>query len=700
MTTVLKSNSRIADKNASQALCCVKCAFLRIFCIGLSLSGLMGTVRAATADPKTSGEADFTTLSLEELGSIKVSTVTGASKHEQKTTEAPSSVSIVSSEEIQQQGHRTLGDILRSVRGFYTTYDRGYNAIGVRGVNRPGDYGGRLLILVDGHRLNDPIYDTAASGRDFLLDVDLIETVEVIRGPGSSLYGNNAFFGVINVITRKGRDLHGAEVSGAVASLDTYNGRVSYGNKFTNGVEMTLSGTIHESEGNRSLYYPEFAGINNGVAEKMDQEKARSVFGNISWKGLSIEGGYVNRKKRWPTAPYSSDDATVIFNDPHFVTDDQRAFAELKLQHTFENEWELMIRAGYDHYQFGGVYPYDYFDPLQPLYLNKDLAQSGSIGTEAQVSRTVFEKHRVIAGVEARYDLQLDQKNFDIDPPDTILDIRESATSVSLYAQDEYQALKNLIINAGIRYDHFSTFGDTVNPRLALIFQPWEPATLKFLYGQAFRAPNAYENFYESTINKRNPALGPETIRSYEWVWEQKLSPHWKANASVFLNNIDGLIAYRQDPDDKKYFFDNVATVVTKGMEFELEGRWAHGLRGRASYAYSNTEDSSTGRRLANSPQHVGKLSLSVPVWGEAVFASLELQGMSERETTSGGKVGAAWLANTTLFSRDLVKGLEISASVYNLLDQHYRDPAAPDFMQDSIPQDGRSFRIKMTFRY
>lgn len=117
---------------------------------------------------------------------MEFDTVVGASKHQQKTTEAPASVSIVTKEDIKELGYRTLADVLRGVRGFYLTFDRDYYFTGTRGVNRPGDYGGRILLNINGHRLNEPIYDSLLVGREFPLDVDLIERVEVIRGPGAS----------------------------------------------------------------------------------------------------------------------------------------------------------------------------------------------------------------------------------------------------------------------------------------------------------------------------------------------------------------------------------------------------------------------------------------------------------------------------------------------------------------------------------
>ena len=663
----------------------------------LVLVSFFFTARATTTPESL---AALKSMSIEDLGAVRVETVTGASKHEQKTTEAPSAVSIVTADEIKKQGYRTLADILRGVRGFYVTYDRGDSFIGVRGVNRPGDYGGRMLITVDGHRLNDPIFDTAASGTEQLVDVDLIDRVEIIRGPGSSLYGNNAFFGVINIITRKGRDVNGAEVSGSAGSLDTYTGRFSYGNKFTNGLELLVSGTLYDSAGDRNLYYPEFAGINGGVAHDMDSGWARSLFASLSWKDISLEGGIVTRKKTWPTAPYSTTNSIVIFNDPRFHTIDERAFANLKFQHTFENNLEVMARVYYDHYRFDAEYPYDYLDPLQPVFLNRDIAQSESVGGEVQLSKTFFDRHRVTVGAEVRSDLQLDQQNFDLDPAMTYLDSHESGNFFSFYAQDEYQILKNLILNAGFRYDHFSSFGDTVNPRAALIYQPWEKTTLKFLYGQAFRAPNAYENFYVSSNNKRNPALGPETIRSYELVCEQQLDSHWRATASAFYNDIQNLIGYRQDPVDSFFYFANSSSVDIRGAEAELEGQWANGLRARASYTYTHAEDTLTGQKLSNSPEHMGKLSLTVPLWQDKLFASVELQGMSSRETVRPGSVGGFWLANATLFSRELVKGLEISASIYNLFDRRYSDPVSGDFNQNAIEQNGRQFRIKATWRF
>ena len=200
----------------------------------LTLLALLCPPRALTQDaPATPNLLD---MSLDQLMSVQIDSVYGASGFTQKVTEAPASVTIVTSEEIQKHGYRTLADILRNVRGFYVTYDRNYDYLGVRGFGLPGEYNNSIALLIDGHRLNDNIFDAAQLGTDFPVDVDLIDRVEIIRGPNSSLYVASAFLAVINIVTKRGRDMKMVDVAGDAASYGTYKGRVSYGNRFSNGL--------------------------------------------------------------------------------------------------------------------------------------------------------------------------------------------------------------------------------------------------------------------------------------------------------------------------------------------------------------------------------------------------------------------------------------------------------------------------------
>ena len=662
-----------------------------------------GTAIAADAPAKAQAkpaEPDFTAMSLEELGSIQVATVVGASKHEQKITDAPSSVTIITRQDIQEYGHRTLADVLNSVRGLYVAYDRDYNYLGIRGVNRLGDFGGRTLLNIDGHRINDPIFGSTSLGYDFPLDVDLIERVEVIRGPGSSLYGNNAFFGVINVVTRHGQDIggKGVEVSGSLGQWDTYSGRFSYGNKFTNGVELLFSGTYYESAGNPKLVFPAASGTGfpGAVERHHDGESARNFFASVSYHGFTLEGLYGRRDKELPNGPYYA-----VFNDGRNKHTDELANVEARYERDLPSDWHLLARTYFDHYAYDGAFAFDYLGDGN-LTVNRDTPRARWWGGEIQASKTLWDKHRLTMGAEGRYDQEQHQENFDLAPAATYLDVTKSAYSVGAYAQDEFNLLKTLTINAGVRYDHFNTFGHTINPRAALIYQPLESSTFKALYGQAYRAPNAYEFDFDNINYKGNHDLKPETIRSYELVWEQGLARNYRLTGTLFYNQVNDLITQdvNQDPLDPRLVFNNTDSVDVKGGEVELEAKWEQGFRARVSYAFAEAKNNETGKLLANAPKHLGKLLLTVPLYPEKLFAGFELVATSSRGTAQGNRLPGRAIANLNLLSREVVKNVEFSAGLYNLFDTRYHDPASPDFAQDLNPRDGRSFRVKLTYKF
>lgn len=317
---------------------------------------------------------DLSSKSIEELMNMEVASVYGASKYMQKVTEAPSSVTIVTADDIQKFGYRTLAEVLRSVRGFYGTYDRNYSYLGVRGFARPGDYNTRVLLLVDGHRMNDNVYDQAFIGTELPVEIDLIERIEIIRGPSSSLYGTSAFFAVINVITKKGRDLNGVEASGEIASFDSYKGRVTYGKKLENGFEFLVSGSYYNSRGPAKLFYREYddPATNNGIAERGDDDASGTFFANLSYKNLSLQAVYGSREKGIPTGAYDS-----LFNDRRTRTTDRIGYIDLKYEKTFENGLGIQARTSYDSYHYNGTYAYAYDeDGVTSTLLNEDYTRA------------------------------------------------------------------------------------------------------------------------------------------------------------------------------------------------------------------------------------------------------------------------------------------------------------------------------------
>lgn len=649
----------------------------------------------AIAQQKPAGQepGDLADLSLEELMNVNIYT---ASKRWQTIVEAPASISIVSADEIQKYGYRTLAEILRAMRGVYIGYDRNYNYIGVRGFSRPGDYNTRVLLLVDGHRINDNVFDQAYIGTDFPIDVDLIERVEFIRGPSSSLYGGSAFFGVINVITRRGHGNRGATASFEAGSFGTYKGRFSYGADFKSGLEMLVSSSFYDSRGQR-LYYREFdaPGTNNGLADNADYDESHSFLANLSFRDVRLQAVHSSREKGIPTAAFGT-----VFNNPRTRTVDVDSYVDLGYQHTFRNKLEAIGRLFYDRYDYEGTYVVDYAGTGTPPFIeNKDFTRGRSWGLELNASKNLA-KHRVTAGLEYRDNVRQDQGNYDADPYFSYLDDKRSSKIWALYVQDEIRIREKFIVNAGLRYDHYDTFGGTANPRVALIYKPDEHGAVKLLYGQAFRAPNYFELFYGASVtNKPNPFLEPETIKTTELVIERS-GKHLRFALSGFYNVIEGLITQRIDPADGKIQFSNLESVHGSGVEAAIEARLSDGIEGRLAYTLQNSTSKQLKDSLSNSPRHLAKMNFSIPLARRRVFASVQGFFTSERRTLAGADLPAVFVCNSTVLAKSLFKAFDVSASVYNVFNTRYADPGAEEHREDSIQQDGRSYRLKLTYTF
>jgi len=615
--------------------------------------------------------------------------VFGASKYEQRPSEAPSAVTIITAAEIQKYGYLTLAEVLRSVRGFYTTNDRNYSYVGVRGFARPGDYNTRVLLLLDGHRLNDNIYEQAPVGTESIIDVDMIERVEVIRGPSSSLYGTNAYLAVVNVITRTGRALKGGELSGQVGSFSTGVARAAYGRTLQNGGDMLLFGGYYDSKG-QDLYFTEYdsPGTNNGRAEGADGDRYAQFFSRLSTGNFKISAGGSTRTKVIPTASYFTD-----FDVDDNQTTDARAFFDLSYDRELSTRTRLVGRFGYDTYRYDGEYVYS-------GVLLKDYGYGQWWTGELQAIHSVGDRHKVIYGAEARINTQQDQGAYDVNPAFDYFEDNRTSNIKAVYAQDEIRMGSKALLNVGVRHDSYSTFGGTTNPRLALIYMPTGKTTLKFLYGNAFRAPNAYELYYDDggLTQKRNLDLEPEEISTQEVVFERSLGGSLRGVVSLYQYRISNLIGLTTDPSDGMNVFENIDRVNAKGIELELEGRFSSRLEGRISYALQDSEDVSTGDTLTNSPRHLAKLNLTTPLVAEYLNGSLEVQYLSTRDTPSGETAGSYTLTNLIFLTHGWKKGASLSLGIFNLLGEDYGDPGGEEHLQAVIPQDGRSYR--MQFRY
>lgn len=650
----------------------------------LLVLGVLAAAVLLAAEARAQEESHSEALLLAEIPSVF-----GASRFDQLATEAPAAVTIVTADEIQTYGWRTLGEIVSGARSFYLTDDLAYQYVGVRGFSRPGDYNSRVLVLVDGNRVNDNIYDAVSYGRDGFIDVRLIDRVEMIRGPSSSLYGTSAFFGVINIVTRSGRSMGGARLHAAGGSAEGYEGTATYGRRYPSGMELVVSGLVQHS-GGESLYFPQFDApeTNYGRASSVHREHRGNLFGKLNWGRLTLEAGMNSRELTVPTGLYGT-----VFNDPRARSLDQSALVSLQYQRSLDSGGELSALLSHHWYDYNATWPY-------AEVVNEDRAHGRWWIAEGRAVRP-HGRHKFVAGAEGRINTRQEQLNRDLDPSYVYLHDNTRSHALSVYGQDEYRLSRRLILNGGLRYDYYSSFGAATSPRLGLIIGTGTGSAVKILAGSAFRAPNNYESHYDDggATQKPNPDLRPEHIRTYEVLVEHAFNSWSKGTAGVYRFDVDNIISQVVDPADDLHVFQNVDEVQGQGVELETAIDRA-GFSSRVSYAYQRSHDRKTGEELTNSPRHLGTINLSAPLWHRRLRAACEIQAMSKRIAADGRAVPGHGLVHLNLAAVEWVRGLAISAGVRNVLAADYADPVSSVDGQSTVAQGGRTFRLAADYGF
>jgi outer membrane cobalamin receptor len=623
--------------------------------------------------------ADVTDMSLEQLLQIGV---VGASKYEQKQSQIGAAVRVITRQEIKAFGWRTLDQALASLPGVYVTYDRQFTYLGVRGFGLPGDYNTRVLVTINGNRVNDPVFDSGPSGRELPLDLDLIERIEFIPGPGGAVYGQNAMFAVVNIVTRTGAEMNGAEAAvGYQEPQSLLEGRASWGGRLDNGLDVLMSVSDMNAQG-QNLFFDYGASEKSGIAWGLDADRTRQFFGSIARGPWSFELVYGFEHKDDPTATYLSDPLV-----PGQSQDTGYTLTQLQYQDKFAGDTlhaTVRLFTGNDisneHLSFGGTM---YTFPSTP-----DL-----VGLEARVVSTALSAHILMLGLEAQDNYNTEQSQIVPAKPALDVYIPGSGYRVGVYGQDEWQLSNALATTLGLRVDRNDKTGTALSPRLALIWQATPETTAKALYGIAHRAPNSFEDLARFEPDAPSLRLTDETIDTLEFDLDHRVGRDLTLRASVYQWTLRDLIL----ENDVTQQYQNASPVDTRGIELSTDKTWDSGARLRDSVSIQHANYSGVGD-VANSPEILGKLNFSGPLPVDGVRLGYELRYDSSRLTLNGTPLGGYALSNLFLSTESLARGLEVSLGVANLFDKRYAQPASANHWQDSLQQDGRSVRVDLHY--
>jgi len=630
--------------------------------------------------------------------------------------EAPAIATVITAQEIRNMGARTLMDVLRLVPGMgIAITDQGFFRLEVRGTVTGQSE--KVLIMIDGHSMNK---NHSGSAFPFFLDhlsVDNIRKIEIVRGPGSALYGTNAFVAVINIVTVSAENMEGANLSVSGGSFDTQKYNLFGGKTFNNGLK--ISGSID---------YMKTHGPDLRITEdRLSGTPFTAAPGNADTRfegvGIYFEASYKDLTYR---GQYLANDRGAYIGLGNALTDynsikSYNFWQELSYSHSFTEKFSSTTKLYYDYFKqdwLAKVFPDGFAGSFPHGMIGGPKAKDRTIGGEIQLDYSISDTNHLLAGINYEEMKQYDVKaisNFD---PNTglylgsIQDISSWGNwnrnvkryIFAAYIQDEWKIKDNLRLTAGVRYDHYNDFGDTTNPRFGIVWRFLENADLKLLYGQAFRAPTFTELY---SINNPtiigNPDLDPEKIKTYEASLGYTYTERFRIELNYFYNDIDDLIV--RDPSTSPMTYANLGRAEIDGIEAVLTEKYSADNYWKIAYTWQDPRDAHTGERIAFVPSNRASASVNYG-FSKYLVSHVDVLWTGPRPRPLGDirdDVASYTTVDLTLTLRNIYENLEIQAAIHNLFDEKYEDPdlsGAAQFIPHDYPREGISALLRVSYRF
>ena len=643
---------------------------------------------------------DYYDMTLEQLQKIKavgvsseleklINSLIGVASIKPLTgRESPSIVSLVTEEEIKNSGARDIMDILNLIPGF----DFGVDVEGVVGLGMRGNWAheGKILILLDGQEMNEGLFGTTQFGNHF--PIDQIKKIEVIRGPGSAIYGGYAEYGVINIITRDGKDLNGIAVTSTYGQMKNAYARrninLSMGKQFGD-LQMSLSGLI--GQGNRSdQNFSDFYGGTYNMAGNSKLDPMNLNFG-LTYKGLSVR--YIIDQY------YTTNGDDYDHIKKPYVQQFNSSFAEIK--YTFKANSKLTIVPKLN---FKEQVPWKTSaDSAVAAYYKIVDRYTGNITASYNITRKI----NVVFGGEVFNDRAKDMVDGDY--------FTNNQKSVSYLNEAAFAqgVLKFRLINIilGARFDHHSAYGSAFVPRLGLT-KKIDNFHFKLLYSNAFRAPSI-----ENINLKDSTGIKPEKTNVTELEIGYEIRRNSILTVNIYDINTKDAIVYYYNQQTNMDAYHNVGRTGSRGLEFEykLKDKWGYINFNYAFYTDAGKPKIADYEVPTNSAVSLAfpsqKLTLNACfnlskhfIINPSVIYEGERYGYVSVDSIGNsviGKFKPLVMANLMITCNDLfIKGLSLGVGVYDIFDekviyiQPYNSNHAP------LPGPSRELLLKLSYSF
>ncbi|MDD2661684.1 MAG: TonB-dependent receptor [Methylococcales bacterium] len=642
--------------------------YLRTLLVGALV--LNSSAFAKSLEPNDDLERELAYLAAERQ------VVVTASKMEEHVDKTIATTTVITQNDIAQIGARNLIDVLRLVPGIGITQTQfGWREIEVRGVKTV--LSEKVQIMLNGHPLDHNLQNAGSAWVYDDLPVDTIKRVEVVRGPGSALYGANAFLAVINIITQNAKDLNGLHTSAGWGSFDTQQYRASWGKQFDNSAEAAVHFNFTDTDGINSPIPADSLsakGLNSLAPGKSQLTEGRyDLEWQLGYQDFKLDGRYINKKAGafFGAATVLSDDRTQQDYNDYFLR--------------LSRAWKINDNFTVDTQVFHDFFSYDNIWQTTSSQFIRSGLQDTRTGGEIQANYHVSDAQTLIGGFSYAKEQQgnlVDQEGPDPAHLIPALAITEARirSHWGVYVEDVWDPLKNLRLSLGARYDRYNDFGGTFNPRMGFNWEFIKNYSLKFSYGTAYRAPAFGElGLVNNPVLLGNPTLKPEEVKTFETGVIAHPVSGLTTQATYYHSAINQIIS--QVPVQVAISqYDNSGSVVAEGVELEMRYDFDGNLQG--SYVSANhvlQHSIQLGRQLADVPRQRTNLTANWAfdnTWSS--FAHVLIKGDTLRDLgdTRDSVPGYALLDLGLLGKNMFGKKVDVSFNVYNLLDKRYYDPA------------------------
>ena len=565
-------------------------------------------------------------------------TVGIATGYAQPLAESPSVVTVITADDIEKMGAVSIEEVLETVPGFHISSANGFvPAYVVRGIFSP--LSSHILVMQDGISVNDPVN----SGKLFTYThlTKNISRIEIIRGPGSALYGADAFSGVINIITKRGREIEGGEVGALAGSFDTYGGWALLGKTFDD-FDFAFSVQGRTTQGQREI-------VEFDAQSRLDQlfnTQASLAPGPINVARDDIDLGLSLRYRdnvkihlRYQDSETADGVGATLALDPNGSVHNQSWTAGIELKKRF-GDFEHQFDLNYFSYEANNRSEFYPAGAFGGLFTDPVTSKANYSSHNVDVSfKTIFDgikQHRIYVGAGYKYAIVNDIKesrNFLMMPNNFIVPVGAVQTTDALgvnpfaqttdrhiafgFVQDEWNFSNDWTLTTGVRFDHYSDFGGTVNPRASLVWQVDPTLSTKLMYGRAFRAPSFIELYMNQGPQLQgNPDLDPETIDTLEFSVSKKWKYNFSTGATLYWYSSDDLIS---ETNNSLRTFENSAGAYGYGVELITNYRFNEQLSFDLNYTFLELDPKSDSNDsfVIGAPQH-------------DIFAQINLRLMSD----------------------------------------------------------------------